>query len=98
MPFDLVQHRYMRSISGLMQSHPGYLDPRLLLWSLLTYVEAFDPVLGVEKLQLQSWLAQVTMLCGLTTWVDVRKTMDDFLWIDIVYPGAAQKLLREILP
>lgn len=96
MPFELLQRKHVRSIDCLMQTLRSSSHPETLLWSLLIYVGAFSPLVGVDRLQVRAWLVEVAATCGLTTWSGMRTAMKDFLWIDIVHTSVAQKFAEEV--
>ncbi|KAF2167175.1 hypothetical protein M409DRAFT_22604 [Zasmidium cellare ATCC 36951] len=94
MPLGWLQAEQRRCLFRMKDAHEDNLDPRMMLWMLIVYGITFPAATTDEVEEMRKRLREVTEHCGLTCWDEVRGTMSEFLWIDIVCNTPAQELVE----
>lgn len=97
MPFEWLQSETKQSLNRIMGASENAMDCRMTLWMVMMYNIAFPASTAKEGGEMRTWIAEMTAQCKVTGWGDVRKSMKDCLWIDIVYDEPARELIEAAL-
>ncbi|KAK4553467.1 hypothetical protein LTR86_009524 [Recurvomyces mirabilis] len=96
-PLPWLQRRYKEALARRARKDANAIDPTLALWLLLIYAVSYNPVSSRELSELQGWLIGTLRQCKLSSWADVKRAMESYLWIDLVCDSPAQALIGHAL-
>lgn len=98
LPLPWLQSELHLKIECLVESLSfASTHPTAMLWLIGTYTVAFWPLVETDKLKFLRWMKQLARQCGCLSWQSYERSMQSFLWIDVLFRDKVRQVFNEAM-
>ncbi|KAK4495904.1 hypothetical protein PRZ48_013172 [Zasmidium cellare] len=95
LPFDVFPDAYSAFLEAVTDARS--IPSGMIMWLLTIGVIALYPPAGCRSERMLSLLRNIIVDSGVTSWGDMRKTLKEYLWLDLIFDDAAEDLWKRVI-